>query len=188
MRLLPRQFGLRGGAEVRETMKVIATGLAAAGFALGVSLAIAPAASAQSGYANVISNDMSRCAPGKGPSVRVRISGLKSGAGNLYVRTYYAKGSDWLKSKRYLTRVNAKPRAGAVTVCVPVPKAGTYAIAVQHDINGNRKTDFSVDGGGISNNVAIKRVLGIPRPPSVSKAAFKVGNSVRKLSIAVKYP
>lgn len=169
-------------------MKVIATGLAATGLALGVSLAFAPSVSAQSGYANVISNDMSRCAPGKGPAVRVRISGLKNSAGNLYVRTYYARSSDWLKAKRYLTRVNAKPRAGAVTVCVPVPKAGAYAIAVQHDINGNRKTDFTIDGGGISNNIAIKRILGIPRPPSVSKAAFKVGTGVKKLSISVKYP
>lgn len=169
-------------------MKVSATGLGTTAILGAAALAFAPAATAQSGYANVIGNDLSKCASGNGPAVKVRISGLKSSAGNLYVRTYRATSSDWLKSKRYLTRVNAQPRRGSVTVCVPVPEAGTYAIAVQHDINGNRKTDFSVDGGGISNNVPIKRVLGIPRPPSVSKAAFQVGSGVHNLSITVKYP
>lgn len=169
-------------------MKAIATGFGTAALLGAAAIAFAPAATAQSGYANVIGNDLSKCASGKGPAVKVRISGLKSSAGNLYVRTYKATSRDWLKSKRYLTRVNARPRRGSVTVCVPVPAAGNYAIAVQHDINGNRKLDISKDGGGISNNVAVKRILGIPRPPSVSKAAFKVGSGVRNLSIAVKYP
>lgn len=155
--------------------------------AIAASLAIAPASSAQSGYAQVISNDMAKCAPGKGPSVRLRITGLRSGEGNLFVRTYKATSGDWLKSKRYITRLDAKPRAGAMSVCLPLPAAGQYAIVVQHDENGNRETDFSSDGAGMSNNPEIGSFLGIPRPPSVGKAAFTAGSGVTPMTIAVRY-
>ncbi|MEM9969452.1 MAG: DUF2141 domain-containing protein [Pseudomonadota bacterium] len=166
----------------------IAAGLGALALLAGSGAVMTSSLSAQSGYANVISNNMSRCAPGKGPAVRLTISGLRNGNGNLYVRTYKATSRDWLKAKRYLTRVNARPRKGTTVVCVPIPAEGNYAIAVQHDINGNQKTDFTIDGGGISNNVKIGRFLGIPRPPSVKKAAFRVGSGVRRLSISVLYP
>lgn len=169
-------------------MKAIAAAIGALALLAGAGLASGSAAWAQSGYGNVISSDMTKCAAGKGPAIKLRISGLKSAAGNLYVRTYRASSRDWLKSKRYLSRLNAQPRAGSVTVCVPVPAAGNYAIAVQHDVNGNAQTDISIDGGGISNNAAIKRVLGIPRPPSVSAAAFAVGKGVKDMAITVQYP
>lgn len=166
-------------------MKYLSTGIGVA--ALASTFAFAPASSAQSSYARVIGNDLSLCTPGRGPAVRLRISGLKSSGGNLFVRTYYAKQGDWLKSKRYLTRIDAKPRKGSMTVCVPVPRAGNYAIAVQHDANGNREMDFSKDGAGMSNNPKIGSFLGIPRPPSVQKAAFRVGDGVKPLSIMVRY-
>ena len=150
------------------------------------SLAMAPIAAQAQTYARVTGNDMSQCR--SGPAVRVAISGLKSGSGNLFVRIYHAKRSDWLKSKRYLTRVDASPRAGTMTVCVPIDGAGTYAIAVQHDVNGNRETDFSTDGAGMSNNPKIGSFLGIPRPPSVDKASFRAGTGVTNVRISMRYP
>lgn len=166
-------------------MKATACGIGA--IALGTSLVMATPIAAQSSYAKVSGNDLSKCASGEGPAVRLRVNGLKSSGGNLFVRVYYAKRSDWLKSKRYLTRIDAKPRKGAMTVCVPVPRAGNYAIAVQHDANGNREMDFSKDGAGMSNNPKIGSFLGIPRPPSVKKAAFRAGGGVTPLSITVRY-
>ena len=168
-------------------MKAIATGLGAFALAAGASVAFAPSTAAQSGYANVISNNLSKCSAGNGPAVRLRITGLKNSSGNLFVRTYKATSGDWLKSKRYLSRLDARPSKGAMTVCIPVPSAGRYAIAVQHDINGNRQLDFSTDGAGMSNNPGIGSFLGIPRPPSVGKAAFSAGSGVTNLSIRVRY-
>ena len=168
-------------------MKAIATGFGTLALLAGAAVAFVPTVSAQSGYANVISNNMSKCSAGKGPAVRVRITGLKSSSGNLFVRTYKATSGDWLKSKRYLTRLDVRPRKGSMTVCVPVPQAGRYAIAVQHDTNGNRQMDFSSDGAGMSNNPTIGSFLGIPRPPSVGKAAFSAGKGVTNLSIRVRY-
>jgi len=157
----------------------------AAGAALAVAIAMPVAAQ---GYGSKIGNDLSLCASGKGPAVRLAISGLKSNAGNLFVRTYHARGSDWLKSRRYIHRVDTVPRKGTTTVCVPLPAAGDYAITVQHDVNGNRDTDLSIDGAGVSNNPKIGSFLGlIPRPPSLGQARFTAGAGITRMTIAVQY-
>jgi uncharacterized protein (DUF2141 family) len=162
--------------------------LAAAALALGGIGAAAPLAAQAYTYARSGPNDLNLCAPGKGPAVRIAVSGLKSSTGNLFVRAYPAKSSDWLKSKRYVMRVDATPREGSTTVCVPLPAPGDYAIAVQHDANGNRSTDISTDGAGMSNNPGIKKILGlVPRPPSVDKARFTAGEGVTRMNIAIQY-
>ncbi|MFM7403363.1 MAG: DUF2141 domain-containing protein [Erythrobacter sp.] len=139
-------------------------------------------------YAQRASNDLGQCAAGKGPAVRIAVNGLKSADGNLFVRAYPPSKNDWLKSKRYLIRIEARPQAGSTTVCVPLPAVGDYAIAVTHDVNGNRKTDISTDGGGMSNNPEVKRFLGlVPRPPSVDKVRFTAGPGVTRMTIAMQY-
>jgi uncharacterized protein (DUF2141 family) len=74
-----------------------------------------------------------------------------------------------------------------MSVCVPLPAAGDYAIVVQHDINGNMSKDFSTDGAGMSNNPQIKTFLGIPRDPGLDKTRFRAGEGVTRLAIAVRY-
>ena len=155
--------------------------LAASAFALAMPLA------AQE-LGGKIPNDMSQCASGKGPAVLVDVSGLKSSDGNLFVRTYHARKSDWLKSRRYISRVDTVPDGGSSSqVCVPIPATGDYALTVQHDINGNRKKDRSVDGVGMSNNPEIKTFLGIPRLPSVSTTRFSAGGGVTRVAVQVRY-
>jgi uncharacterized protein (DUF2141 family) len=155
---------------------LVLAGLAAAPLAQGHALA------------RVAANDPGLCAPGKGPAVRVEVQGLKSGEGNLFVRAYPATSRDWLASKRYVMRIDARPQRGGVSVCVPLPAPGDYAIAVQHDANGNRKTDLSVDGAGMSNNPVVRKVLGlVPRPPSVDKVRFTAGPGITRMAITVRY-
>ena len=152
---------------------------------LGLAGAAAPLAAQSLGIK--IDNDMSQCAPGKGPAVRLDVTGLRSSSGYLFVRTYRARESDWLKSRRYLHRIDTTPRKGTTTVCVPLPAAGEYAIAVQHDANGNKSKDFSSDGAGMSNNPEIRTFLGIPRPPGLDKTRFRAGDGVTRIAIQVKY-
>ena len=159
---------------------------AAAGLALA-GLAAAPLAAQGYTYARSMNNDPGQCSAGKGPAVRVAINGLKSSAGNLFVRAYPANSRDWLESKRYVIRVDARPQAGSMTVCVPLPAAGDYAIAVHHDVNGNRKSDLA-DGAGMSNNPGIRKTLGlVPRPPAVDKVRFNAGNGVTRMTINIQY-
>ena len=165
----------------RALLPMAAGGLALAG------LVAAPLAAQNYAYARSGANDLGQCAAGKGPAVRVTISGLESSEGNLFVRAYPANSRDWLQSKRYVIRVDARPQKGSVTVCVPLPASGDYAIAVHHDVNGNRKSDLS-DGAGMSNNPGIKKILGlVPRPPSVDKVRFTTGDGVTRISRAMQY-
>ena len=160
---------------------------ALAGAALA-GLAAAPLAAQGYVYARSMANDLSQCAAGKGPAVRIVVSGLKSSEGNLFVRAYPANSRDWLESKRYVMRVDARPQKGSMTVCVPLPSTGDYAIAVQHDANGNRKTDISTDGAGMSNNPGFKKILGlVPRPPSVDKVRFTAGPGITRMAISMQY-
>jgi len=95
----------------------------------------------------VINNDMSRCAAGKGPAVLVNVRGVKESAGKIRVQSYPATGSAWLSKGRWLNRLESRASAGTMSFCVPVPSEGRYGIAVRHDRNGNGKTDISSDGG-----------------------------------------
>jgi uncharacterized protein (DUF2141 family) len=150
--------------------------LAAAG------LALAPAAHAQ--YRNEVPHNPASCNSG-GPKIRVNISGIKASKGTMRVQAYYGTKADWLEKGRWLTRVEAPARAGNMTFCLPVPEAGTYGVAVRHDLNGNGKTDLSEDGGAMSNNPSIN-IFNLGKP-SFRKTAFSVGVGVTTISVAMKY-
>ena len=72
-----------------------------------------------------------------------------------------------------------------MTFCVPVPSAGSYGIAVRHDVNGNGRTDLRTDGGAMSNNPSIN-VFNLGRP-SWRATAFAVGEDVRRITIRMRY-
>ena len=148
---------------------------------LGVSV-LAVAATAQA-EGRVMSNDLSQCR--NGPSTLVQISGVKASTGKIRVQSYRGTSADWLEKGRWLARIEVPARAGSMTVCVPLPQAGVYGIAVRHDVNGNGKTDITRDGGGMSNNPSIT-IFNLGKP-SYTKTAFSVGDSPKTISISMKY-
>lgn len=151
--------------------------------ALACGLAIATPAQAQ--FRKKIDNDMSKCYAGAGPAVMVTVSGISSLQGTLRVQSYRGTQSDWLKKGRWINRIEAPARAETMTFCMPVPGPGTYAIAVRHDLNGNRKTDLTQDGGGMSNNPSIN-IFNLGKP-SYKKTAIDVGRDVKSIRIMMKY-
>ena len=167
---------------MKTTFRPIRTALLALGAAALASGALAVPAIAQ--YRQELPNDLSRCS-GNGPAVRVQLSGVSASSGTVRVQAYRGVASEWMQKGRWLTRVEAPARAGSMTFCVPVPSAGTYAIAVRHDLNGNGKTDLRNDGGGMSNNPSIN-IFNLGRPP-VSRTAFTMGDEVRSISITMRY-
>jgi uncharacterized protein (DUF2141 family) len=150
--------------------------LAASALALGSGTAVA---------GQEISNDLSRCAAGKGPAVLVNVRGVKEGVGKIRVQSYPATAGAWLGKGRWLHRVESRASAGNMTFCVPVPTEGRYGIAVRHDRNANGKTDIREDGGGFSNNPSIN-IFNLGKP-SASKVAFQAGPGVTRISINLKY-
>ena len=98
---------------------------------------------------------------------------------------YHGTKADWLEKGKWLTRVETPARAGTMTFCLPVPKSGSYGVAIRHDLNGNGKTDWREDGGGMSNNPSINLFnLG---KPSYTKTAFAAGAGITAISIDMKY-
>lgn len=157
--------------------------LVAAAAVLAGALAFAAPAAAQ--YRVEIPNNIAACQAGSGPAVMVTISGVKSSSGRIRVQSYRATPSEWLEKGRWLNRVEIPARAGTMTVCMPVPAAGSYGIAVRHDVNGNGSTDLRTDGGGMSNNPSIN-IFNLGRP-GYRSTAFNVGNDVRSIAITMKY-
>ena len=131
----------------------------------------------------VLPNDLAKCR--SGPSTLVQISGVKAGTGKIRVQSYRATAADWLVKGRWISRIEVPARAGSMTVCVPLPEAGSYGIAVRHDVNGNGKTDLSADGGGMSNNPSIN-IFNLGKP-SYKKTAFAVGDAPKTITITMKY-
>ena len=136
-------------------------------------------------YRQEISNDMRQCAPGGGPAVRVTVSGIKSSDGRIRVQSYRGTKSDWLEKGKWINRIEASARQGTMVFCMPVPRSGTYGIAVRHDTNGNGKTEISQDGGAMSNNPSIN-IFNLGKP-SYRKTAFEVGSGVTSIRINMRY-
>jgi uncharacterized protein (DUF2141 family) len=119
--------------------------------------------------------------------IAVNVHGVRSDAGELVVVLYGDNPDDFLKKGKRLARERMPARNGSVTFTLPVPKPGTYAVAVYHDENGNRKLDRSLiglpsEGFGLSNNPAI----GL-RTPRLADAAFSVGDGRAAVDISLRY-
>lgn len=162
------------------SLRRAARALALAG--LGATAFVAVPAHAQ--YSNYMSHDPAKCR-GSGPAIRVTVSNVKASRGTLRVQLYRATRQDWLETGRWLNRIELPARAGTMSVCMPAPQAGSYAIAIRHDINGNGKTDLTQDGGGMSNNPSIN-IFNLGKP-SYDTVAFRLGQEVKAMSIRMRY-
>ena len=171
-----------GCEETELARSPIRNGFLLGAAALGIAaLAAAPAAAQMN---QVIPNDMRKCT-GNGPAVRITVTDVKASSGTMRVQLYRGTAADWLESGRWINRIQVPARAGTMSFCMPVPQAGTYGIAIRHDVNGNGKTDITQDGGGMSNNPSIN-IFNLGKP-SFRKTAFAVGREVKAMSIRMRY-
>jgi uncharacterized protein (DUF2141 family) len=159
---------------------VATTGLAA----LALTALAAPAP-AEAQYRQKISNNPAKCAAGAGPAVRVTVTDIRESTGTMRVQSYRGTKEDWLEKGKWIYRMEAPAKAGSMTFCMPLPRPGTYAIAVRHDVNGNGDTDIFADGGAMSNNPSIN-IWNLGKP-SYKKTRFDVGPGVQSISIRMRY-
>ena len=146
----------------------------AAVVALGLAV---PAASA------IVGADAAVCAAGK-PSLLVRVNGLKQASGTLKLSVYGNNPAVYLKKQGRLRRIKVPVNSrGPIDVCVAVPRAGRYAVAVHHDLNANGSKDRH-DGGGYSNN---PRVSLMNMRPAFARTAVSVGQSPAKVDVRLLY-
>ena len=117
------------------------------------------------------------------PTMTVRVTGLKSGAGKVRVQAYGPGGASFLDKGKWVRRVDM-PLNGrrSVDVCVPLPRPGQYAFVVRHDANANRKSDWN-DGGGFSRNPK----LSLMGKPSFAQTVVAVPGGPAKTTVVVNY-
>ncbi len=122
---------------------------------------------------------------GSGPAVWLNVTDLEPANGTLRIQLYRGTRADWLESGRWLNRIEVPVRASTMQICMPVPAAGDYAIAIRHDVNGNGRTDLSSDGGGMSNNPSIN-IFNLGRP-GIDRTRFTIGREVKPMAIRMRY-
>jgi uncharacterized protein (DUF2141 family) len=132
-----------------------------------------------------------RCRAGEaGPAVLITALGLKDRAGTLRAELYPPDQADFLADDNVLVAagktfrrvVMPVPRTGPVRICIRVPAAGSYALALTHDRDGRPKFDFWRDGIGFAGNPR----LGLRAPPAAS-ARVVAGAGVTQTSIILNY-
>jgi uncharacterized protein (DUF2141 family) len=142
---------------------------------------VAPAAPA----AAALGPDAAACSAGANrPALLVSVNGFKNRVGKLRVQLYGGNPAQFLERGAKLKRIDLPvTRSGAMNVCVAVPKAGTYAIAVRHDADANGKTNWN-DGGGFSGNPKLS-ILKLK--PSYRSAAVAVAGGVKVVPVVLNY-
>lgn len=150
----------------------------AAAFAIAVTVAQPGSAQAALGP------DAPSCRSGSGrPALLVNVNGFKARTGNIRVNVYGSDPSKFLARGQYVRQINLPvTRAGAMPICVAVPRAGTYAVAVRHDVDGDGK-DWG-DGGGFSRNPRLSLTSLRPRYQNV---AVSVGQGVLGVNVVLNY-
>lgn len=117
----------------------------------------------------------------------VRVSNLRSDAGNVVAVLYGNDPPNFLKRGTKLEKFWLPAAEGTVDVCLTTPEPGTYAVAVYHDENANVKFDknwfgLPIEGYGISNNPTI--FLG---PPDFEEAKFEALAGPTVVPVEVHY-
>jgi uncharacterized protein (DUF2141 family) len=153
-------------------------------FASAAAAALALAASAAPAQA-ALGPDAPSCRSGSNdPAVLVNVTGFKHRNGKLRVQLYGSNPADFLAKGKKLRRIDLPVTgSGPMRVCVAVPRAGNYAVAVRHDADGNGKSGWN-DGGGFSRN---PRVSLIDLKPSYQEVAIPVGKGVKPVDVVLNY-
>ena len=121
---------------------------------------------------------------GNRPGILVTVSGFKQRTGNVRVNVYGSDPERFLERGQYVRQINLPvTRAGPMPICVAVPAAGRYAVAVRHDLDGNGRSGWS-DGGGFSRN---PRLSLTNLRPSYDRVAFNVGPNGAGVNVTLLY-
>lgn len=155
--------------------------------------AVAPAiASAQVRSSPSLGIAEGRCRPNEpGPALLITVTGLKDRGGTIKAELYPANQEDFLQDdnvlvnagKTFRRAVVAVPQSGPVEICLRAPSAGTFALSLLHDRDGNGRFGLSTDGVGFGAN---PDGLG-PSKPRVAVARVTVGGGVTPVTVRMMY-
>jgi uncharacterized protein (DUF2141 family) len=132
-----------------------------------------------------------RCRPTElGPAIIVAVEGLRDRKGSLKLEVYPSDDRDFLADDNLLImagktfrRVHQPvPPQGPVQMCIRVPHAGAYSLALLHDRDDNGRFGLSSDGIGFPNNPR----LGWSKPRA-DAAMVVAGAHLTRIRIVMNY-
>jgi len=152
--------------------------LSAAAFAAAFGASALPARAA-------LGPDAAACSAGANrPAVLVSVNGFKNRVGKLRIQLYGNNPADFLAKGKKLRRIDVPvTRAGAMNVCVAVPKPGIYAVSVHHDADNDGQRGWN-DGGGFTGN---PRLSLLKLKPTLRQTAISVGNGTKTVPVILNY-
>lgn len=129
-------------------------------------------------------NSADACRPGaEGTAALVTVHGFKDRVGRLRVQNYRGGKADYLVEGRYLHREEvAVTPSGDITLCLPLPGPGDYAIIALHDRDSNGRLSIWSDGIGFSRNPR----LALAKPPA-ERVLISFGPGVTPVRIVLNY-
>lgn len=113
--------------------------------------------------------------------IKVKVVGLGSEEGNLRVQAYSDNPDEFLEKGFKVMRLDI-PASDDRDICVPMPRAGKYAIVLLHDRNANGSADIFTEGFGFSRNPS----LGLSKPDHADVVTH-IPEGVTSLKIELKY-
>jgi uncharacterized protein (DUF2141 family) len=134
--------------------------------------------------AEILGDSADACRAGaEGSAALVTVHGFKDRVGRLRVQNYRSGKADYLVEGHYLHReeVPVTP-AGDITVCLPLPGPGDYAIIALHDRDSNGRLSVWSDGLGFSRNPRI----GLAKP-AADQVVMSFGPGVTPVRIVLNY-
>ena len=116
----------------------------------------------------------------------VRVENVLSSAGLMAVTLYGNNPSKFLAKRGSLYVGRSPAHKGVTETCIFVPQPGIYAVAVYHDLDGNRKLNrnlfgFPTEPVGFSNNPNL--FIGIP---SFNSVRFRVQQSGQRITVRLR--
>jgi uncharacterized protein (DUF2141 family) len=102
--------------------------------------------------------------------------------GNIRV-ALYNMNDEFLASGTRIARIDVGAEQGDMEICLPLPRAGSFAMAILHDEDADGRLDVFSEGYGFPNNPRL-----MFSPPDADEAGFTVkdGETVT-LPITMKY-
>lgn len=119
-------------------------------------------------------------------SIYLSVQKVRKSRGLITVDLHDDNPDGWINKTGRVGRVRADAQEGTTHICIPVDKAGVYAIAVYHDKDANHEFNKNFLGipsepFGISNDPRI----GLSAPPH-EKAAFEVKGPASPVTVTLR--
>lgn len=154
-------------------------------FPFAAATALLAASSSERGLAQ----EQESCTGREGPArLYVDVRNIRKSEGLIAVTLYADDSRKFLASRGSLYVGRVPARAPETSVCIYLPKTGTYGLAVYHDADADRKFDrtgigLPAEGYGFSNDPAV--ILGLP---SFRAVRLSVPRSGMRTSVRLRYP